>query len=183
MDEILVANFHVFQDVVEEGPYDLVIGDEAWDLDYFWHENPELKRQAVRVAHRLRRLAAHAGRRRRRRVLTADYNAEMIEQIERSPRVRDRAIFVGNPDDIVPDRFGPGLPAIREWTEEHYDFSGYITGFDPTPGETGPRCASGSATSRTSECASSRSVAPASAPHCCVASSRPSPLRQGRSRR
>ena len=30
MDEILVANFMVFNDVVEETPYDLVIGDEAW---------------------------------------------------------------------------------------------------------------------------------------------------------
>src|ERR1700716_2273220 len=34
MDEILVANFMVFQEVVEEGGYDLVIGDEAWDVDY-----------------------------------------------------------------------------------------------------------------------------------------------------
>src|SRR5439155_19834061 len=43
-----------------------------------------------------------------------------------------RAIFVGGPEDIVPDAFGPGMPAIREWTEGHYDFSGdYITGFDP----------------------------------------------------
>ena len=44
MDEILVANFMVFQEVVDEGLYDLVIGDEAWDVDHFWHENPELKR-------------------------------------------------------------------------------------------------------------------------------------------
>jgi predicted glycosyltransferase len=53
--------------------------------------------------------------------------------VERYPRVRDRAIFVGNPDDIVPQTFGAGLPSIREWTQEHYDFSGYITGFDPKP--------------------------------------------------
>jgi predicted glycosyltransferase len=65
--------------------------------------------------------------------LTADYNAEMIEHVERFPRVRDRAIFVGQPDDIVPDDFGSGLPAIRDWTERHYQFSGYITGFDPRP--------------------------------------------------
>jgi UDP:flavonoid glycosyltransferase YjiC (YdhE family) len=45
--------------------------------------------------------------------------------------VRDRAIFVGDPDDIVPASFGPGLPLIRDWTEQHYDFPGYITGFDP----------------------------------------------------
>src|SRR4029079_8560919 len=30
MDEILVNNFMVFQDAVEEGEYDLVVGDEAW---------------------------------------------------------------------------------------------------------------------------------------------------------
>jgi hypothetical protein len=42
--------------------------------------------------------------------------------------VRDRAIFVGDPDDIVDGTFGPGLPAIRAWTEQHFKFSGYITG-------------------------------------------------------
>ena len=43
MDEILLANFMVFDDVVREEPYDLWIGDEAWELDYYLHENPELK--------------------------------------------------------------------------------------------------------------------------------------------
>ncbi len=43
MDEILLANFMVFHDVVRDEPYDLWIGDEAWELDYFLHENPELK--------------------------------------------------------------------------------------------------------------------------------------------
>jgi predicted glycosyltransferase len=55
----------------------------------------------------------------------------MIEHVARFPRLRDRAVFVGNPDDVVPDRFGPGLPSIRQWTEGHYDFAGYVTGFDP----------------------------------------------------
>jgi hypothetical protein len=44
MDEILVANFMVFHDLVREEPYDLWVGDEAWELDYYLHENPELKR-------------------------------------------------------------------------------------------------------------------------------------------
>jgi predicted glycosyltransferase len=65
--------------------------------------------------------------------LTADYNEEMIEHVERFPRIRDRAIFVGDPDDIVADDFGPGLPRIRDWTERHYQFAGYVTGFDPGP--------------------------------------------------
>lgn len=64
--------------------------------------------------------------------LTADYNAEVIEQVERYPTMRDRAIFIGRPEDIVEGRFGPGLPEIREWTEEHYCFSGgYVLELEP----------------------------------------------------
>jgi pimeloyl-ACP methyl ester carboxylesterase/predicted glycosyltransferase len=133
MDEILVANFMVFHDAVEGGEYDLVIGDEAWDVDHFFHENPELKRTAFAwMTDFVGWLPMPAGGE-REAFLTADYNAEMIEHVERFPRIRDRAIFVGEPDDIVPDAFGPGLPSIRDWTERHYQFSGYVTGFDPSP--------------------------------------------------
>jgi predicted glycosyltransferase len=133
MDEILVANFMVFHDAVTEGEYDLVVGDEAWDVDHFLHENPELKRTAFAwMTDFVGWLPMPAGGE-REAYLTADYNAEMIEHVERFPRIRDRAIFVGEPDDIVPDSFGPGLPSIREWTERHYAFSGYVTGFDPEP--------------------------------------------------
>ena len=131
MDEILLANFMVFHDLVREEPYDLWIGDEAWELDYYLHENPEEKRAAyVWLTDFVGWLPMPDGGE-REAYLTADYNAEMIEHIARFPRVRDQAIFVGNPEDIVPDRFGEALPAIRDWTEEHYDFSGYVTGFDP----------------------------------------------------
>jgi pimeloyl-ACP methyl ester carboxylesterase/predicted glycosyltransferase len=136
MDEILLANFMIFQEVMEEGNYDLVIGDEAWDVDYYWHENPELKRGSnVWLTDFVGYLPMPDGGE-HEEYLTADYNAEMIEHIARFPRIRDRAIFVGNPDDIYPEVFGPGLPKIRTWTEEHFDFSGYITGFTPpTPAQ------------------------------------------------
>ena len=131
MDEILLANFMVFQEVVDEGLYDLTIGDEAWDVDHFWHENPELKRGShVWMTDFVGYLPMPEGGD-HEAYLTADYNAEMIEHIARFPRIRDRAIFVGNPDDIYPATFGADLPKIRDWTEQHFDFSGYITGFTP----------------------------------------------------
>ncbi|WP_326924502.1 alpha/beta hydrolase [Capillimicrobium parvum] len=141
MDEILLANFMVFADVVRDQPYDLWVGDEAWELDYHLHENPERKCAPFAWltdfvgALPMPEGGAHEA------YLTADENAEMIEQIARYPHVRDRAIFVGDPDDIVPDAFGPGLPSIREWTRRHYDFAGYVTGFDP--GRLGDRDALG----------------------------------------
>jgi pimeloyl-ACP methyl ester carboxylesterase/predicted glycosyltransferase len=131
MDEILLANFMVFHDIVDEEDYDLWIGDEAWELDYYLHENPEQKRAAYCWLTDFVGWLPMADGGERESYLTADYNAEMIEHIERFPRLRDRAIFVGNPDDIVPDDFGQDLPNIRSWTEDHYSFSGYITGFDP----------------------------------------------------
>ena len=130
MDEILLANFMVFHDLVRDEQYDLWIGDEAWELDYYLHENPEQKRAAyVWLTDFVGWLPMEDGGA-HEAYLTADYNAEMIEHIARFPRVRDRAVFVGNADDVVPDAFGPELPVIRDWTEEHYDFAGYVTGFD-----------------------------------------------------
>ena len=130
MDEILLANFMVFHDLAREEDYDLWIGDESWDLDYYLHENPELKSAGYAWLTDFVGWLPMADGGEREASLTADYNAEMIEHIARFPRVRDRAIFVGDPDDVVPDSFGPGLPSIRDWTEQHYDFAGYVTGFD-----------------------------------------------------
>jgi pimeloyl-ACP methyl ester carboxylesterase/predicted glycosyltransferase len=131
MDEILLSNFMVFHDLVQDEQYDLWIGDEAWELDYYLHENPEQKRAAyVWLTDFVGWLPMPDGSE-REAFLTADYNAEMIEHIARFPRIRDRAVFIGNADDIVPDSFGADLPLIRAWTEDHYDFAGYVTGFDP----------------------------------------------------
>ncbi len=131
MDEILVNNFMVFHDLAEREDYDLWIGDEAWELDYFLHENPHLKRAPYCWLTDFVGWVPMPDGGEREAALTADYNAEMLEHIAASPRLRDQAIFVGEPDDIVPHTFGPGLPGIREWTERHYRFSGYITGFNP----------------------------------------------------
>jgi predicted glycosyltransferase len=131
MDEILVNNFMVFNDVVEETPYDLVIGDEAWDVDYFLHENPELKRFSFAWMTDFVGYLPMPDLGEREAFLTADYNAEMLEQRARYKRIRDRQVFVGNPEDVVDVAFGPGLPNIREWTVANFEFAGYVTGFEP----------------------------------------------------
>ena len=131
MDEIMVSNFMVFADLVEDEPFDLWIGDEAWDVDYFLHENPELKRSAYAWLTDFVGWLPMPDGGMRERALTADYNAEMIEQIERFPRLRDKAIFVGNAEDVVAGSFGAGLPPIRDWVRQHYQFSGYVSGLSP----------------------------------------------------
>ena len=131
MDEILVANFMVYHDLVCDETYDLWIVDEGWDVDYFLHENPELKRAPYAWLTDFVGWLPMPDGGGRERALTADYNAEMIEQIARFPSLRDRSVFVGNAADVVPDTFGDGLPLIRDWVEQNYQFSGYISGVSP----------------------------------------------------
>ncbi|MCH5373650.1 MAG: alpha/beta hydrolase [Planctomycetes bacterium] len=131
MDEILIKNFMVFQDAVEESDYDLVIADEAWDVDHYWHEHPDLKKTQIAWFTDFVGWVPIPENGEREAFLTADYNAEMIGHVENNPGVRDRAIFVGRPEDIIPHSFGPGLPLMRDWVPQHYDFAGYIIGQHP----------------------------------------------------
>ena len=129
MDEIMVANFMVFHDLVSDEPYDLWIVDEGWDVDHFLFDNPELKRTAYAwLTDFVGWLPMPEGGT-TEAALTADWNAERVERMRRYPRLRDRSIFVGNPGDLVDVPLGPGLPTVRDWTLERYTCAGYVTGF------------------------------------------------------
>ena len=131
MDEVMALNFLVFAELVKAEHYDIVIGDEAWEVDYHLHENPELKRQPfVFLTDFVGCLPMEEGNE-REAFLCADRNADDIEHVARYPWIRDRAIFVGNEDDVPEVPFGPGLPDIRDWTRSNFAFTGYALPFDP----------------------------------------------------
>lgn len=136
MDEILVRNFRIFQDAVEDGGYTAVVADEAWEVDHFWHEHPQLKRASLAWMTDFVGFAATRDGDRTEAMLTADYNREMVRHVEQNPLVRDVSIFVGNPADVVDDALATDLPTRRRWTEDHFRFPGYILGDAvPLPGE------------------------------------------------
>ena len=133
MDEVLVNNFMVFDDLVSRESFDLWVGDEAWDLDHFLHENPELKRAPFVWMTDFVGWMPMADGGEREAFLAADYNAEMVEHVARFPSLRDRSVFVGDPADVVDVPLGPNLPNVREWTKEHFEFTGYVMGQRPDP--------------------------------------------------
>jgi pimeloyl-ACP methyl ester carboxylesterase/predicted glycosyltransferase len=131
MDEILCANFMVFHDVVKQERFDLWIADEGWEIDHFLHEEPDLKTSPyIWMADFCGFVPMPSGGE-REQFLVSDYNAEMLEHVDGHPGLRDLSIFVGEPADVVARDFGPGLPSIREWTEQRYKFAGYVLPFDP----------------------------------------------------
>lgn len=127
MDEIFLHNFMLFHDLTRAEPYDLWIGDESWEVDYYLHENPELKNAPyVFLTDVIGFLpVADEGE------LCADYNAEMIEQRARFPHLRDLSLYVGELEDLPDASFGPGLPRIRDWAKDWFEPVGYVLPFDP----------------------------------------------------
>ncbi len=132
MDEIMAANFMTFADVVERDAYDLWVGDEGWDLDYFLHENPELKRAPYVF------MTDFIGMLPMREEPTSvefkrawERNAENIDHLRFHPDVRDLSIMVGDEEDVLDREFGPDLPNMRQWSREYFAFSGYTYHFDP----------------------------------------------------
>ena len=124
MDEVMARNFlDLRRSAARSEHYDIVIGDEAWEVDYHYHENPELKRQPfVFLTDFVGCLPMEEGNQ-REAFLCADRNADDIEHVARYPWIRDRAIFIGNPEDVPELPFGPGLPMIRDWTRRNFTFT------------------------------------------------------------
>jgi pimeloyl-ACP methyl ester carboxylesterase/predicted glycosyltransferase len=133
MDEILATNFFVFLDAARETPYDVWICDEAWDVDHFLLENPELKTAPyvwlTDVVGYLPGDVATASEWECH--CAADYNAELISQIDRYPALRDRSFYIGELEDLPELSMGPDLPTIPDWTRRTHEFTGYIRYFDP----------------------------------------------------
>jgi pimeloyl-ACP methyl ester carboxylesterase/predicted glycosyltransferase len=127
MDEIFLANFMLFHDLTRAEQFDIWIGDEAWEIDYYLHENPELKSAPwVFLTDVIGFLPVDPDNPREVE-RCADYNAEMIEQRARYPRLRDCSLYVGEFDELPDVTFGPGLPNIRDWAREWFEPVGYIT--------------------------------------------------------
>jgi len=132
MDEILLSNFMLFHDIVRDDHYDLWLGDEAWELDYYLHENPELKAAPYAfMTDFVGWLPIDDSPGSREAVVAADYNHENIRHVERYPYVRDAAMFIGSESDVIPRHFGPDLPLMPEWIPQHFTFPGYVLPFDP----------------------------------------------------
>jgi pimeloyl-ACP methyl ester carboxylesterase/UDP:flavonoid glycosyltransferase YjiC (YdhE family) len=132
MDEIMAANFMTFADVVEREDYDLWVGDEGWDLDYFLHENPELKRAPyVFMTDFIGVLPMRDDPASAEFKRAWDKNAENIDHLRLHPDVRDLSVMVGDEEDVLDREFGPDLPNMRQWAGEHFQFPGYTYHFDP----------------------------------------------------
>ena len=148
----MAANFMTFADVVEREDYDLWVGDEGWDLDYFLHENPELKRAPYCFLTDFIGVLPMRDDPKSVEFRRAwEKNAENIDHLRAHPDVRDLSIMVGDEDDVH-------RPRVRARPAEHAANGRASTSASPAtrttstppPTRTRRRCGTSSAIATTS---------------------------------
>ena len=115
--------------LVRERHYDLVIGDETYELAVAFAVRRSLKKVPWVVIYDFFGLDAMSGNSAERLIV---YGLNRLwgggPRGKRPPF--DLALFVGEPDDVAARPLGTGLPNRREYAVRHFELVGYILGFD-----------------------------------------------------
>jgi UDP-N-acetylglucosamine:LPS N-acetylglucosamine transferase len=125
-------NVETLARITSEEEFDLVVGDETYEIVVGFGKKPELKRSPFVMIYDFVGLDA----------MTASpmewlgiymWNRIWSEDLRKGlDPVFDRALFIGEEED-VPDRpFGPLLPNRRKWAGTRCDFVGYVLPFEPS---------------------------------------------------
>ena len=123
-------NVEVYRQVVANEHFDLVVGDETYEIAAAFLEKPELKKTPFVIIYDFVGLDATT-RNPLEWIGIYVWNRIWAKDNQvRSPG-RDLAIFVGEFEDIPDKRFGPLLPNRREYARTLYNAVGYILPFDP----------------------------------------------------
>jgi UDP-N-acetylglucosamine:LPS N-acetylglucosamine transferase len=122
-------NVDLFRQVITKHHFDLVIGDESYELMMAMAENEvDLKCRMIMIEdfvgleamthNPLEKLGVYM-RNRRSAMRPARLGSRVAQ------------FFVGELEDVPDERFGFGLPNRRAFASEHYQFLGYVIRFDP----------------------------------------------------
>ena len=124
-------NVSVFAEIVSKQDFDLIIGDETYEISIALREQKELKKFPFVMIYDfvgldsmtinpLEKLGIYIWNLK----WTHDYRKKLKPSF-------DLGLFIGLPEDIPDNSFGFMLPNRRRFAEEMYKFTGYILPFNP----------------------------------------------------
>ena len=120
-----------FEEVSARHPYDLLVGDETYEIAAALDKRPELKKAPFVMIYDFVGLDA----------MTRNPLEQLITYRGnwgwgggprgKPPTHEDLALFIGEPEDVADKPFGFLLPNRREYAHRYYHFVGYAFPFDP----------------------------------------------------
>ena len=116
--------------VMEREHFDLVVGDEAYDIIIEMVKNPSFKKFPFVMIYDF--IGVDAVTHHPMDLLgTYMTNRIWVEALRAEPCLADRSIFLGEVEDVPDRKFGFMLPNRRRLAERHVDFVGYALSFNP----------------------------------------------------
>ena len=120
-----------FEEVSARYPYDLLIGDETYEIDAALGKQPELKKAPFVMIYDFVGLDAMSRNPLERLMV---YRGNWVwggGPRGKPPTQEDLTLFIGELEDVADKRFGFLLPNRREYARRFYHFVGYAFPFDP----------------------------------------------------
>jgi len=120
-----------FEEVSAKYSYDLLVGDETYEIDMALDKRPELKKASFVMIYDFVGLDAMS-RNPLERLMAYRGNWAWSGGLRgKPPTQEDLTHFIGEPEDVADRPFGLWLPNRREYARRYYHFVGYAFGFDP----------------------------------------------------
>jgi UDP-N-acetylglucosamine:LPS N-acetylglucosamine transferase len=128
--KVWAHNVNLFRQVISKYDFDLVIGDESYELTRAMAANEvNLKCRMIEIEDFI---AVHAMTRNPLEKLGVYVRNRRLAARPEILQSRVTNFFVGELEDVPDKRYGIGLPNRREIAEKYYQFLGYVIRFDPT---------------------------------------------------
>lgn len=123
-------NIELVERITARERYDLLIGDETYDLAVAFRKRPHLKNSPFVMIYDFVGFDAMS---RNPLELMGVYvmNRKWASGFPKKPPVYDLGLFVGEPEDVPDRQFGFMLPNRRSFALARYKFTGYILPFRP----------------------------------------------------
>lgn len=126
-----VHNADVIKRVTSRERFDLLVGDETYDVALAYKRNPRLKTCPFVMIYDfigfdsmtwspLEKMGVYF------------WNLAWCWGHDQTPPYADLSLFIGEPEDVPDGPFGFMLPNRREWARQRCKFAGYVLPFDPS---------------------------------------------------
>ncbi len=123
-------NMAVLRRVTSRERFDLVLGDETYDVTLALKKNPSLKKFPYATIYDF--VGFHAmSSSPLERLGVWFWNHAWSKGADRASEYVDLSLFIGEEEDVPDERFGPLLPNRRDWARKRCRFVGHVLPFDP----------------------------------------------------
>jgi len=124
-------NVKVFEQVTEKEPFDLIIGDETYEIAVALKKNPSLKKAFFVAIYDFVGMASMT-RNPKEKLGVYIWNRVWAKGYKKASRFVDATLFIGEEEDIPDNKLGFLLPNRRTWARyRDVKFTGYIVPFKP----------------------------------------------------